>query len=336
MATIHRYPLYSHATSAMNRCLIVERGRGITVLPAGASLWFRPLSTSLAEVPLEDQEFAQIFRVTTQDRQEVSVQSALTVRVINPEMAARHLDFSLDIKSGIWIAQPLQALQNMVTNFALHYAAQVASVTPLHIMLDQGLQLVHDALNAALPHEARLSEAGISVIAIRVTAVRANEELERALQTKVRESAQAEADRATYDRRAQAVDRERAIKENELNNRTELARRERELVELEGANERRRAEQEIEKRLMHTEAEVERRQKSLEARVAEITRVAEAENTALNARLTAYNAASTNAVIAAIAPEVLEKLPSVNSLTITPDMIGSAVDTVFTRLQKGE
>ena len=49
------------------------------------------------------------------------------------------------------------------------------------------------------------------------------------------------ADKATYERRAMAVERERAIAENELQNQIELARREEQLVDQRGQNERRRA-----------------------------------------------------------------------------------------------
>ena len=65
--------------------------------------------------------------------------------------------------------------------------------------------------------------------------------VERALQTPTRERVQQEADRATFERRALAVERERAIAENELQNQIELARREEQLVAQRGANERRRA-----------------------------------------------------------------------------------------------
>ena len=82
----------------------------------------------------------------------------------------------------------------------------------------------------------------MAVVGVRVLAVRAAPELERALQTPTREAAQARADEATYRRRAGAVERERAIAENELQSRIELARREEQLVEQRGANARRQAE----------------------------------------------------------------------------------------------
>ena len=52
---------------------------------------------------------------------------------------------------------------------------------------------------------------------------------------------QQDADKATFERRATAVEHERAIAENELQNQIELARREEQLVTQQGQNERSRA-----------------------------------------------------------------------------------------------
>ena len=78
---------------------------------------------------------------------------------------------------------------------------------------------------------------------MRVVAIRPEPEVEKALQTPTREQVQQDADRATYERRALAVERERAISENEMQSQIELARREEELVGQRGANARRQAEE---------------------------------------------------------------------------------------------
>ena len=80
---------------------------------------------------------------------------------------------------------------------------------------------------------------------MRVAAVAPTAEMEKALQQPTREAIQQDADQATFQRRALAVESERAIAENELHNRIELARREEELVGREGANERKRAEEKV-------------------------------------------------------------------------------------------
>lgn len=333
MPTIRRYPWLSHATSSATRVLVQGRNGQLTVRPAGSSLWFRPLGTTLSEVPLDDLEFGNIFRVTTADRQEISVQTAITVRFFEPERAARRLDFAVHLRTGEWTGQPLQTLRNRLGESIQQFAAQVAAASRLQDMLDDGLNLVREAIETGLHADAQLPEAGLQVVGVRVIAVRADEELERALQTQVREEAQAAADRATYDRRALAVDRERAIKENELNNRTELARREAELVELEGANDRRRTELDMERARLISEAENTGKKLAVDARVDEISRVAEAENAALQAKLATYSSADALALVAAAAPQVLAALPKIDSLTLTPDMLTSAVAKVLAEVK---
>ncbi len=329
MTTIRRFPFAAHATSTATRFLIEGRGGELIPRGTGASFWFRPLGSTISEVPVEDLEFGTIFAVTTVDRQEVNVQAAMTVRVVDPEAAARRVDFSVNLGTGEWEGRPLQGMQDRIADLARQYAARACSSLPLATVLQNGLVTMREAIAGGLAGETYLPEAGLEIAGIRVVAVRPDDDIERALQNKVREAIQAESDRATYDRRAQAVDRERAIKENELNNRTELARREAEFVELAGANDRRRTEQELEREELRAQAVVANKRLGVDARVDEIARVAEAENRALSARLAEYDGAEMQALLAAIAPEVLAALPAVESLTITPDMLANALGKVL-------
>ena len=66
---------------------------------------------------------------------------------------------------------------------------------------------------------------------MRVAAVSPSAEVEKALRAPTRERIQQQADEATFARRALAVEKERAIAENELQNRIELAGREEHLVD---------------------------------------------------------------------------------------------------------
>jgi hypothetical protein len=104
---------------------------------------------------------------------------------------------------------------------------------------------------------------------VQITRVAPTAELEKALQTPTRESLQQKADEAMYSRRALAVEKERAIKENELATEVELARRHAQLIEQKGsnqrldiqlasANERTRIEAEVERQALVARAEAER------------------------------------------------------------------------------
>lgn len=309
MAPICRYPLVSHAASSTTRAPIQVRNGHLVNQGVGASFWFRPLGTALSEVPVDDLEFGTIFRVATSDRQDISVQIALTLRISKPELAASRLDSAVNLRTGQWSGQPLQALQARLSEMAQQCAACLVAKTLLREVLDSGLELIQDGIRERLAGDEDLLRVGIRIAGVRVIAVRADEEVERALQAKIREAIQAEADRATYERRAQAVELERAIKENELNNRTELARQDADLVELVGANEGRRAEQEIEREQLRVRAEIDRRRFDIDVRVDEIHWIAEAEKQRADETAECLFGSRVSAVIAAIAPEALAALP---------------------------
>src|SRR3546814_8310395 len=93
------------------------------------------------------------------------------------------------------------------------------------------------------------------IVAVRLNNLAPSSELERALQTPTFEALQQKADEAMFERRALAVDKERAIAENELGNKTELARREKQLIAEEAENARNRATGLAEAQQVEAEAE---------------------------------------------------------------------------------
>ncbi|MGO1317010.1 MAG: SPFH domain-containing protein, partial [Cellulomonadaceae bacterium] len=138
----------------------------------------------------------------------------------------------------------------------------------------------------------------------------------KALQTPVRERLQAEADRAMYERRALAVERERTISENELASRIELATRREQLVVQEGANARREAQE---------TAAAERRQIGSATRAQEIRVVGQAEVDQQTAMMAMYAEAGQETLLALALRDAAKALPQVGSLTITPDLLTGAL-----------
>lgn len=206
----------------------------------------------------------------------------------------------------------------------------LAGVT-LRETISSGAGPLREQVTAALLADVRVHATGITVLGARVRSVRADADLERALQTPAREAAQAEADRSTYERRALAVDRERAIAENELGNRIELAGREQQLVLQEGTNARTRAEEAAAAALVEARAHAER-QGVLAAADADAARLrGEAEAAAEGARLAAYAEVPQGVLLALAAKELAAHLPQVGQLTLTPDVLTGALTALAGR-----
>ncbi|MET9404337.1 SPFH domain-containing protein [Streptomyces sp. NPDC002935] len=307
----------------------------------GLSFWYRSLTAALSEVPVDDRELAMTFHARTSDFQDVAVQATVTYRISDPALAASRLDFSIDPDTGSWRGTPLEQLGSLLTETAQQHALDVLARTSLASALVDAA--VRERIAGGLDAEPRLPATGIEVVAARVVALRPEPEVERALRTPAREQIQQDADKATYERRAVAVERERAIAENELASQIELARREEQLVDQRGTNARREAEELAAADAVRAGAEAARTVRLAEAEATRSLRLAEAEATR-KVRLAGAEAQAEREVGAARAEaqaawlrvhgdvdvatlhaltgtRLAENLPRIENLTVSPDVL---------------
>ncbi|MER8235203.1 SPFH domain-containing protein [Streptomyces sp. NPDC094049] len=321
MADITRRAGWRHLRSAptshirhQSRGRLVHEGEGL-------SFWFRPLTAALSEVPVDDRELAMAFHARTADFQDVSVQATVTYRIGDPAAAATRLDFSVDPDTGAWRGTPLEQIATLLTGTAQQHALDVLARTALAEALVDGVAAVRDRVAAGLAAEPRLPATGIEIVSVRVVALRPEPEVERALRTPAREQIQQEADRATYERRAVAVERERAIAENELSNRIELARQEERLVEQHGTNARREAEENAAADAVRAEAEAVRKVRLARAEAEAAREVGAARAAAQSAWLAAHTEVPPTTLRALAVSRAAENLPRIEHLTLSPDVL---------------
>jgi len=287
----------------------------------GQAFWFRPLSAALSEVPVDDREQPLLFHGRTADFQDVTVQATITYRVADPATAAGRIDFGIDPDRGGWRATPLEQVGGLLTELAQQHALDLLAAMTLPRALAEGMAGLRARMAAGLAGDARITDLGLAIVDVRVVAVRAEADVERALQTPTREQVQQDADKATYERRALAVEREGAIAENELQNQIELARREEQLVEQKGQNERKRATEQAAASRIQAEARA-GEQRLLAGAKAEATRaVGTAEADAEAARLAAYRDLDATTLLGLAAKELAGNLPAIGTLNLTPDIL---------------
>lgn len=324
MATITRYPFVRHLRATPTGHVVQLRDGRVVRSGTGLAFWFRPLTAVLSEVPVDDRELPLVAHARTADLQEVAVQVTISYRFIEPEQAAGRLDFGIDPATGAWTAAPLDQVGQQLGELATGHVMDAVAGLRLHEAVAVATGPLGERIGAALQADDRVT-AGLRVLGVRIRSVRADADLERALQTPAREAAQAEADASTYQRRAQAVERERAIAENELANRIELATREKQLVAQEGANARARAEEAAAAALIEEQAKAERREVFTRAEAKATRTMGEAEGAAERARLAAFAELPTEVLRALALRELATHLPEVGQLTITPDLLTGAL-----------
>lgn len=325
MATITKRPFVSHFRGGpTDHVLHLKRGK-VAHSGTGQSFWFRPLAAVLSEIPVDDRELPLLFRGRTADFQEISVQASVTYRFADPDRAARRLDFALDPATGVWRGTPLDQVATLLTELAQQHTLALLAAMNLEAALSDAPDAVHGRLSEVLTAHDRLAEIGIGIVDVRVVAVRPDAEVERALRTPARERIQQEADRAGFERRALAVERERAIAENELQSRIELAIREEQLVARQGANERRRADEAAAAARIAAVAEADRIRLKAEASAQEtrVTGAAEAEADA--ARISVYADVDPRILIALATRTLATNLPRIGTINLAPDTLSAAL-----------
>lgn len=325
MADIRSYPFRRHLRSNPTSYIVHTKKGRVRHRGPGSAFFFRALNAAISEVPIAEAELSMLFGARTKDFQEVSVQATVTYRFADPELAATRLDFAIDPYSGQWIGKPLEQVGSRITELAQQYAVEHISSLPLVDVLGSGIPKVRAVTAEGLAGDARLAETSIVVVAVRIVSIRPQADLERALETPVRERVQQDADAASYERRALAVERESAIAQNELQSKIDLATREQLLVQQDGANAQRRATEEAATQLIASKANAERAKVEADARAASTRLVGAAHAETEAARLAAYAGVEPTVLTALALQELAKNLPEIGTLNLTPDVLTQAL-----------
>lgn len=319
MAHIKNFGLIAQLRSDASNHVIRYRNGRTRQSGRGLVFWFRPATASIAELPMDDREMSLFVTGRSRDFQTVSVQGTLTWHVADPARLAERVDFSIGLLTGSYVSEPIEQIETRLTGLVNQTALQYLAETTVQNLLDAGPDPLRARLQAALTAEPSLAEIGIAVVAVRLTNLAPSSELDRALQTPTFEALQQKADQATFERRALAVEKERAIAENELANRIELARREKLLIAEEAENSRNRAAGVAEAQQIEAAAEAER-----------IRTVESARSEAEQSRIAIYRDLPPSVLLGLAARELAGKLDTIEHVNVTPDLL-AAVASEFRR-----
>ena len=323
MATISTYPFVTHlrSTATMH---VLHRSRGrIRHDGPGVAFWFRPMSAAISEVPIDDREQPVLITVRTADLQQVSAPGTVTYRFVDPALAATHIDFSVQLKTGAWAETPLETVGSAIHGATAAAVTQALAGRDLRAALTTDPAWLAATVHTALAADERLTSTGLAVVGVRFAVLRAEPDVERALQTPAREAIQQEADKATFERRAVAVEREAAIGQNELANQIDLAARAEQLIAQKGTNARREAQEQAAAGAIATAAEAARTTELAQARAEADQVVGAAAAETERAKLAAYTGMPRDLLLALAAREAAAALPAIDQLVITPDLLSS-------------
>ena len=229
----------------------------------------------------------------------------------------------IDLKTGKPIGKPEDQIRSVIVGLVREFSDTYIKQSPVRGLLEAGLAPLQAAINAGFASNATLQGMGLEIVSIRVAALTPNPELSRALQAPTFESLQQQADEATFNRRALAVDAERAIAENELQNQIELAARRKDLIAREDENARSEAEASVAAAQIKGKAAADAKILGAEAEAKRIRAVEQAEADMKKARMDAISDVPPAVLFAMAAQEFAAKVERIDSLNVSPDMLTS-------------
>lgn len=325
MAQIKRYVVANQLRAEATQHIQYFRKGVLTKSGKGLSFWFDPNGASLNEVPMNDREMIFMIKGQSSDYQDLAVQGSVIWRVADANIIASRVDFGIDINKGVRLGKPEEQINSVLTGLVREFADAYLKDKAVRDVLEAGLSPVQAALAAGFGADPTLDGMGLEVVSIRVSALSPSSELSRALQAPTFESLQQKADEATFSRRALAVDKERAIAENELQNQIELAARRKDLIAREDANGRSEAEALAAANRIAVEAEAASKIVRAEAEAKRIRAVEQAAADMEKARMAAIADVPPAVMFALAAQEFAGKLEKIDSLNVSPDMLAGIV-----------
>jgi SPFH domain / Band 7 family len=212
---------------------------------AGKAFWYWRPSASIVLVPTATTDGLFVLNETTGNFQAVTLQGQITYRVVAPQILAGLLNFTIDPNTKQYLSEDPAKLQQRIVNIVQTHTRHELQQLSLEEAL-RSAEAIAQRVFERMRQDATIGTLGVECLSLFYTAIKASPEMTKALEAEYRETLQKRADQAIYSRRADAVEQERKIKQNELSTSVDLEQRRQQLVELEGANARARAEFEAE------------------------------------------------------------------------------------------
>lgn len=322
MADIDRFPVVHRLRADVSSHIqhfkkgkLVNAGRGL-------SFWFLPSGASITETPMDDRELPFLVKAQSADFQDLTSQGTILWRVSDPEKLADRIDFTIDLKSGHYVAGPVQQIGNVLVGLVQQFTAQFLRTQDVRSLLQGGPVPLQAQVIQDLEVGQKLAGMGLELIDLTFSSLRPSAELERALQTPTFEALQQKADEATFERRAMAVEKERAIAENTMQNEIEMAAQKRSLIEKEDENARLRA-----------IAAAETSRITAESRAQNTKLLEDAKVSSEKDRMDVFANLDPSIIMALAAREFAAKLNKIDTLNVTPDMLSNLMEQIKPALQ---
>ncbi len=200
--------------------LMQFRGGKLVREGAGLSFFYYAPAATVVAVPVSSHDRPFMLDLVTADFQSVTVQGQVTYRISEPQRTAAMMDFSLSPNGRDYASDDPTRLGDRVAQQAEVIVQQTVQAMDLKQALRSSALIARTA-QQELGAQPEVTALGLQILGVSIMSVKPTPDIARALEAEARESNLQAADDAVYSRRMSAVEKERAIRQNELD--TEIA-----------------------------------------------------------------------------------------------------------------
>ena len=320
--------------------LMQFRGGRLVREGAGQSFYYYAPTSTLVAVPVASQDRPFILELVTADFQSVTVQGQVTYRICDPRRTAAMMDFALASDGQSYVSQDPTRLGDRVAMQLEVIIQQAVQALELKQALRASAAIARSA-ERELAAQPEITALGLEVLGVSIMAVKPTPDIARALEAEARESNLKAADDAVYLRRMSAVEKERAIRQNELDTDIAVEQKKREIQEtkMQARATQMRKENELRTEQMTADVELESQRKAfVDGQAANSRTLAEAEAHRVAAVMKALDGADPHTVQALAASGmqpgqliaqafggIAERAGSIGQFNMTPDLLQSLV-----------
>src|SRR3989344_691216 len=258
----------------------------------GISAFYMPFRTTIEMISVAGSDQPFTFQETSEDNQEINLQGGFIYRISDPRLAIAKYNFSIDPDTKTYQTEDNRKLPELILHIVRGEARRIIQSTKLEKILTMGEELA-EKVTRGLRARDTIAGTGVNFQDLYFEAIRPKPEIAKALEATFRESLLQRADEAIYARRAVAVEKERAIQENEMKTKIELEEQKKKLVELEGTN---------------------------------TLQIADYKANATKKELAAYTGIAPEMIVAQALLRLGERADKIGNLTITPEMLSGIMN----------
>ncbi len=317
--------------------LMQFRGGSLVREGAGQSFYYYAPMSTLVAVPLASQDRPFMLELVTADFQSVTVQGQVTYRIADPTRTAAMMDFALRA-DGSYVSEDPRRLGERVAMQVEVIVQQAVQGLELKQALRSSATMAGDAARQ-LARQPEIEALGLQVLGVSILAVKPTPDIARALEAQARESHLKAADDAVYLRRMSAVEKERAVRQNELDTDIAVEHKKRQIQEtkMEARAAAMRKDNELRTEQMSADVAMEAQRRQLvEGQALNSRTLAEAEAHRVAAVMNALEGADPRTVQALAATGmqpgqliaqafggIAERAGSIGQLNVSPDLLNS-------------